>query len=128
WDWDFGDGSNSNAQTPTHTFTTPGVYNVRLIGTNPDACRVADTSWVTITVTDESIHPDFSYNVLDSCNTLSIAITNLSTGIGGGAPTGADFFWEDRKSTRLNSSHVKISYAVFCLKKKINTSDRKITC
>src|SRR5436309_8796663 len=24
----------------------------------------------------------------------------------------------DRKSTRLNSSHVKISYAVFCLKKK----------
>src|SRR5690606_38177836 len=27
----------------------------------------------------------------------------------------------DRKSTRLNSSHVKISYAVFCLKKKTNT-------
>src|SRR5690606_39228002 len=27
----------------------------------------------------------------------------------------------DRKSTRLNSSHVKISYAVFCLKKKIRT-------
>src|SRR5690606_41855409 len=27
---------------------------------------------------------------------------------------------EDRKSTRLNSSHVKISYAVFCLKKKKN--------
>src|SRR5207302_10010940 len=27
-------------------------------------------------------------------------------------------YTEDRKSTRLNSSHVKISYAVFCLKKK----------
>src|SRR5690606_40400489 len=27
----------------------------------------------------------------------------------------------DRKSTRLNSSHVKISYAVFCLKKKKQT-------
>src|SRR5690606_24392582 len=27
-------------------------------------------------------------------------------------------FLQDRKSTRLNSSHVKISYAVFCLKKK----------
>src|SRR5690554_7276423 len=27
---------------------------------------------------------------------------------------------EDRKSTRLNSSHVRISYAVFCLKKKKN--------
>src|SRR5690606_39863274 len=29
------------------------------------------------------------------------------------------FMMEDRKSTRLNSSHVKISYAVFCLKKKM---------
>src|SRR5204862_8177366 len=26
----------------------------------------------------------------------------------------------DRKSTRLNSSHVEISYAVFCLKRKVN--------
>src|SRR5690606_39635473 len=34
--------------------------------------------------------------------------------------TGWPSFWDetDRKSTRLNSSHVKISYAVFCLKKK----------
>src|SRR2546430_8794089 len=29
----------------------------------------------------------------------------------------------DRKSTRLNSSHSQISYAVFCLKKKKHTSD-----
>src|SRR5690554_7177045 len=29
---------------------------------------------------------------------------------------------EDRKSTRLNSSHVRISYAVFCLKKKNKTA------
>src|SRR5215475_14913726 len=42
-------------------------------------------------------------------------------------PIGFGFLWTlqlrhsagvDRKSTRLNSSHVKISYAVFCLKKK----------
>src|SRR5437660_5704320 len=30
----------------------------------------------------------------------------------------------DRKSTRLNSSHVAISYAVFCLKKKNNINQR----
>src|SRR3989442_2854095 len=29
----------------------------------------------------------------------------------------------DRKSTRLNSSHVRISYAVFCLKKKIERGE-----
>src|SRR3989442_11491727 len=43
-----------------------------------------------------------------------------STRRGGGSqdrrhPEGRE---EDRKSTRLNSSHVRISYAVFCLKKK----------
>src|SRR3712207_7570436 len=31
----------------------------------------------------------------------------------------------DRKSTRLNSSHANISYAVFCLKKKSAEHDRK---
>src|SRR5204862_1291138 len=31
----------------------------------------------------------------------------------------------DRKSTRLNSSHVEISYAVFCLKKKKKTPHQK---
>src|SRR5690606_40973397 len=36
-------------------------------------------------------------------------------------------FWagQDRKSTRLNSSHVKTSYAVFCLKKKKHNAQRE---
>src|SRR2546427_9309443 len=33
---------------------------------------------------------------------------------------------EDRKSTRLNSSHSQISYAVFCLKKKIKCKQENI--
>src|SRR3989442_7949930 len=33
---------------------------------------------------------------------------------------------QDRKSTRLNSSHVRISYAVFCLKKKKNIQSRPL--
>src|SRR5690625_6541520 len=35
--------------------------------------------------------------------------------------------YTDRKSTRLNSSHVAISYAVFCLKKKTKKKNEKIT-
>src|SRR5438874_2891530 len=35
-------------------------------------------------------------------------------------------FGIDRKSTRLNSSHVEISYAVFCLKKKNTLSPRAV--
>src|SRR5471030_3479022 len=39
--------------------------------------------------------------------------------IGGDENNGVQ--WKDRKSTRLNSSHLGISYAVFCLKKKKKT-------
>src|SRR3989442_4991992 len=33
---------------------------------------------------------------------------------------------QDRKSTRLNSSHVRISYAVFCLKKKKSSKNQDV--
>src|SRR3712207_8644769 len=51
----------------------------------------------------------------------------LETVVDGREENGDEFFraarialdgYEDRKSTRLNSSHANISYAVFCLKKK----------
>src|SRR5436309_8828854 len=51
----------------------------------------------------------------------AIAIANALTGyIPHFLALSASSPWLDRKSTRLNSSHVKISYAVFCLKKKKN--------
>src|SRR5690625_5400945 len=65
----------------------------------------------------------------------SYASANLFIGVPGWAYTyGAPVLWYslgclDRKSTRLNSSHVAISYAVFCLNKKkcpivrMNTND-----
>src|SRR5436305_14736982 len=40
------------------------------------------------------------------------------------APRGRLSACTDRKSTRLNSSHVRISYAVFCLKKNRDTANR----
>src|SRR6266513_3640130 len=46
-----------------------------------------------------------------------IAVTPIATW--SGAP---EILGGDRKSTRLNSSHVSISYVVFCLKKKIYLS------
>src|SRR2546430_12674511 len=36
------------------------------------------------------------------------------------------FLYTDRKSTRLNSSHSQISYAVFCLKKKKNITRHQV--
>src|SRR5690349_23435817 len=53
----------------------------------------------------------------------SLAIFNLSRAFKNGfSDTVAMLNDGDRKSTRLNSSHVEISYAVFCLKKKTAVS------
>src|SRR3712207_8819521 len=48
-----------------------------------------------------------------------------SAGPLGAPPAFAPVLSEDRKSTRLNSSHANISYAVFCLKKKILSRTHK---
>src|SRR5207253_8700883 len=49
-----------------------------------------------------------------------LTVGDLAVVVGVSCPHRAEAFHacQDRKSTRLNSSHVAISYAVFCLKKK----------
>src|SRR2546430_4184647 len=55
------------------------------------------------------------------------ALFRVADASGAELPEGAfDILFSDRKSTRLNSSHSQISYAVFCLKKK-TTITRVIT-
>src|SRR5205814_10573751 len=62
--------------------------------------------------------------LIRSSRTSSFSGSSLTFGlscflaIGGTPPPASDTPWRDRKSTRLNSSHLGISYAVFCLKKK----------
>src|SRR5258705_9105465 len=62
----------------------------------------------------------FPYTTL--FRSLGIGHHGQAAGQGQGAADGvllaAPWPWPDRKSTRLNSSHLGISYAVFCLKKK----------
>src|SRR2546426_12246293 len=61
---------------------------------------------------------------------LPILVTVLLLGVASIALHGQEVDWSangrdaqgDRKSTRLNSSHLVISYAVFCLKKKKTTA------
>src|SRR2546429_2313489 len=66
---------------------------------------------------DSGLTEDESINVR-IYRQASPAVANILT-----KATEYDFFI-DRKSTRLNSSHGYISYAVFCLKKKKNTNEK----
>src|SRR5699024_12547837 len=88
-----------------------------------DVCFWVTTSggcWLVEQEASTRIRPTF-YN--EQGLTFWQIICASSGGIGASSRRVLHFFEqvrvEDRKSTRLNSSHVSISYAVFCLKKKI---------
>src|SRR3712207_8269761 len=82
-------------------------------------CLFNDTA--TTEIYTLSLHDALPISLNASYNILGVL--NDDVGPRGGLSLGAglrrDFFeGGDRKSTRLNSSHANISYAVFCLKKK----------
>src|SRR5690606_41754399 len=60
-----------------------------------------------------AVHAVWEIGLLILGGGILFALTQASSG-----PFNEGSWNGDRKSTRLNSSHVKISYAVFCLKKK----------
>src|SRR5438045_4946411 len=60
----------------------------------------------------------FPYTTLFRSHCFSIAANTASTEAVSSTSQGMTNDEPDRKSTRLNSSHLGISYAVFCLKKK----------
>src|SRR5690554_7533465 len=76
-------------------------------------------------VQDEAGHGLYLYS---ACETLGISRDEMYEQLHSGKAKYSSIFnyptitWADRKSTRLNSSHVRTSYAVFCWKKKRSPS------
>src|SRR3712207_8976588 len=67
-----------------------------------------------------------SYEISDLIPVVAVFQPDLQPAVVGRVPLAPshlalDYEPSDRKSTRLNSSHANISYAVFCLKKKIRS-------
>src|SRR5207248_10835462 len=94
--------------SPLFPYTTLFRSTVtNMVATSPNAAFHNDPTCVTDNyLVSPSINITSGTAVLDFRNAF-----NLESGFDGGV-------LEDRKSTRLNSSHRTISYAVFCLKKK----------
>src|SRR5207253_9645292 len=82
-----------------------------------------------LALTAQSLRAPLSFltPVQSTCNYVTLFLRNIASVVSEVVRTGTalrfapiaiDQVQGDRKSTRLNSSHVAISYAVFCLKKK----------
>src|SRR5690554_7556733 len=87
---------------------------------NNDPATIADRP---VDLGGDSLRTTVRITQMD-CPTEQRLITDRLSGMNGVGQLSFNLL-EDRKSTRLNSSHVRISYAVFCLKKKKNRQDRR---
>lgn len=100
WNWNFGDTSTSNQQNTSHTFSSAGVYDIKLVTGN--SCSAPDTFTqqitiidATVTSTDEScagigdatasvvVSPSGTYNY--SWNTVPVQIGTTATNLNAGS-------------------------------------------
>lgn len=81
WSWVFGDGATSSEQNPIHTYSIPGVYNVRLTVTN-SAGTDSETKYEYISV-EEGMQASFTYVTSNTGNLapLTVAFTDTSNGL-----------------------------------------------
>src|SRR5690625_6025780 len=88
-------------------------------------CNISGDSIALVRSVKPGISKDCTSMESSSFGELKISLKLSSFGHGSGDVTCIEIvFARDRKSTRLNSSHVAISYAVFCLKKKTRQKQR----
>src|SRR5207249_11979253 len=105
---------------PISLFTTPAppdTYTLSLHDALPICLKRSQLSKITADPLTGQTTAVYQVEVQGVKNTTAI-FTAYNNGIAVGLPVTTASSSGDRKSTRLNSSHVSISYAVFCLKKK----------
>src|SRR5699024_12650393 len=101
-----------HSPSPSSTDTSPSVlYTLSLHDALPISLRFKARG---VRLTSDNTLEDVVIEVPDH----EAAVLNDTTVADLGTLTLRNVTTRDRKSTRLNSSHVSISYAVFCLKKK----------
>ena len=102
YQWSFGDGGTSTEVSPSHAYSTPGVYNVRLIAISNNGCT--DTLYRTVTLYPKPIAA-FTVNNASQCfSQNSFTFTNTSTVAG--TTTYLWSFGDGGTSTATNPSHI----------------------
>lgn len=101
--WQYGDGQSSTNSDAVHThlYTTPGVYQVRLIAANPNTCNKIDTSqYFTITVLNGPV-ANATWSPNPPATNMPTNFTNLTVG----AISFLWFFGDGDSSTAIHPSH-----------------------
>lgn len=85
WEWDFGDGSFSTDTNPSHTYSSAGVYTVKLIIKDPTACNMIDSISKTVTIMGGNVYN----NGIDSV----CLNTNVQIGLVPYSDTSITYLW-----------------------------------
>lgn len=73
--WDFGDGTTSTDPNPIHTYTSPDLFTITLVASNPNACNQSDTS-VQLIFQPNNVLADFTVD--NGCAPHDLSVTNNS--------------------------------------------------
>jgi gliding motility-associated-like protein len=101
YEWNFGNGDTSSQTNPSYTFADTGTFKVQLIALNSAACKIADTAYAFIKVSNHVLHASFSKTEINFCDSIGVSFISTSNG-------GTAFSWNfgDGSSSSLeNPSH-----------------------
>ena len=77
--WDFGDGAGGSVEfEPIYTYDSSGTYTVMLVVIDSSTCNIADTSYLTVTVYEDSIFADFDLISEQDCEALTAFFSDSS--------------------------------------------------
>lgn len=80
YQWDFGDGGTSTDRSPQHTFTTPGIYTVKLTATDPvTGCSSVATQQITVQLVNAYFN--FRTTLIGQANCLPLLVNFTVTAI-----------------------------------------------
>jgi len=100
WTWDFGDGSSSQLADPTHIYTTPGVYDVKLVVSNAYGCL--DSLVMPAMITVNGPITGFAASDTGGCMPVTVQFTDTSSN----AFTWLWSFGDGSSSNAVNPQHI----------------------
>ncbi len=104
--WDFGDGYQTAGYYAGHTYTTAGIYNLKLVVTDGIGCK--DSLLKTARIRVSSPSAAFSNTPNAGCGALAVSFTDLSTPPAGGSITNRQWVFGD--GTTLNTTATSVSH------------------